>query len=66
MAKIRFDPVYEYLYANGYDETSFCGFLGIPKNRYKQIENGDDASDDEIGAFCECLSMHPSVLIDKS
>lgn len=66
MPKIRFAPVYEYLHANGYDETSFCGFLGIPKERYKEIEDGAPVVEEELNAFCEVLGMHPGVLIDKS
>lgn len=65
MAKINFDMVYDYLSANGYDETSFCGFLGVPKERYKELEDGGTPDDSEVMAFCECLGIHPGILVDN-
>lgn len=64
--KLRFTLINEFLDANGYDLVSFCGFMGIRPERYKEIEAGaDDVTTEELIAFCECVGAHPGVLIDK-
>lgn len=65
MSKIRFEKVYEFLDANGYDITSFCGFLGIPKQRYHELEAGAEPDDTEVAAFCDCLGFHPNIMVEK-
>lgn len=63
--KLKFTLVDEFLDANGYDLVSFCGFLGIRPERYKEIKEGADITTEEMIAFCECVGAHLGVLIDK-
>jgi hypothetical protein len=63
---LKFNLIYDFLDDNGYDTTSFRGFLNMTKERYRELENGAEPTDEEAMAFCDALSLDPSVLLDKT
>lgn len=64
--KLKYSLVAQFLDANGYDEGSFCVFLGISRERLKEIRMGAEPTDAEIMEFCDCVGIHPGVLVDET